>query len=100
MLALVDTLSTIASAHGPSVTAGQVAIAWMLTQGEDVIPIPGSKSMKYAEENVRAVDVRLTREEVSRVQEAVDVAQKVVVGSRTNKFGDTIAYPDTPPYEG
>ena len=42
-------------------TPGQLALAWVLAQGEDVVPIPGTKRRKYLEENLAAADVELTR---------------------------------------
>ena len=45
----------IAAAHGA--TPGQVALAWLLAQGDDVVPIPGTKRVRYLEENVGALDV-------------------------------------------
>src|SRR3954464_13773776 len=46
-------------------TAGQIALAWLLHKGEDVVPIPGTKRRTYLEENVAAADVRLAPEEMS-----------------------------------
>jgi aryl-alcohol dehydrogenase-like predicted oxidoreductase len=50
-------------------TPGQLALAWLLAQGEDVIPIPGTKRRKYLEENAGALDVTLTREDLRRIDE-------------------------------
>ena len=47
-------------------TASQLALAWLLAQGHDVIPIPGTKRVKYLEENVAALDVQLTDAELQR----------------------------------
>jgi len=51
-------------------TAAQVALAWLLAQGDDVVPIPGTKRRKYLEENCRAADVALTREEIDTLAKA------------------------------
>jgi aryl-alcohol dehydrogenase-like predicted oxidoreductase len=56
-LELVDKVKQLAAAAG--VTPGQLALAWVLAQGEDIVPIPGTKRRKYLEENVAAVDVAL-----------------------------------------
>jgi aryl-alcohol dehydrogenase-like predicted oxidoreductase len=56
-LALVDRLRRIAEARG--VTLGQVAIAWVLHQGTDIVPIPGTKRRRYLEENVAAAELQL-----------------------------------------
>jgi aryl-alcohol dehydrogenase-like predicted oxidoreductase len=49
-----------AFAKNKNISAAQLAIAWVLAQGEDIIPIPGTKKRKYLEENAAAVDVSLT----------------------------------------
>ncbi|MGC2194983.1 MAG: aldo/keto reductase [Terriglobales bacterium] len=51
-------------------TASQLALAWVLAQGKDIVPIPGTKRRKYLEDNVGAVDVRLTQEDLRRIEEA------------------------------
>lgn len=51
-------------------TPGQLAIAWLLAQGEDIVPIPGTKRLKYLEENLGATSVPLTREDLDRIGEA------------------------------
>jgi len=51
-------------------TAAQLALAWLLAQGDDVVPIPGTKCRRYLEENVRAVDVELTAEELRAIGDA------------------------------
>ena len=50
-------------------TPSQLALAWMLAQGNDIVPIPGTKRRKYLEENVAAIDVRLTAEDLRRIDE-------------------------------
>jgi aryl-alcohol dehydrogenase-like predicted oxidoreductase len=47
----------------------QLALAWVLAQGEDIVPIPGTKHRKYLEENVAALDVRLTPGDLRRIDE-------------------------------
>jgi aryl-alcohol dehydrogenase-like predicted oxidoreductase len=64
-LALVDVVRDLAAAKG--VTAGQVALAWVLAQGDDVAPIPGTKRRRYLEENVAAIDVTLTADDLARL---------------------------------
>jgi aryl-alcohol dehydrogenase-like predicted oxidoreductase len=58
-----------AMARGQSVTAAQLALAWMLAQGEDIVPIPGTNSMKNVELNAAAADIRLSPEKVARLGE-------------------------------
>jgi aryl-alcohol dehydrogenase-like predicted oxidoreductase len=50
-------------------TASQLALAWVLAQGDDIVPIPGTKHRKYLEENAAAVDVNLTKEDLRRIDE-------------------------------
>jgi aryl-alcohol dehydrogenase-like predicted oxidoreductase len=80
-LRLVDKVREIAAAKG--VTAGQIALAWVLAQGEDVVPIPGTKRVEYLEENAAARDVQLSREDLEALERAVP--RDAVVGSR---YGD------------
>ncbi len=57
-------------AHEKKCTPSQLALAWVLAQGNDIVPIPGTKRRKYLEENVAAVDVKLTKEDLRRIDEA------------------------------
>jgi aryl-alcohol dehydrogenase-like predicted oxidoreductase len=66
---LVERVEAIAKRRG--VTSAQLALAWILAQGDDVVPIPGTKRRKYLEENAHAVDVRLTPEEVAELEAAI-----------------------------
>lgn len=77
-LGLVDRLTGIA--HEKGCTAAQLALAWLLHQGEDVVPIPGTKRRRYLEENVAAVDLDLTSTDLRRIAEAV--APEKVLGER------------------
>ena len=69
-LKLVSTLSEIAKNKG--VTPGQLALAWVLAQGDDFIPIPGTKRVKYLEENAKAVDIRFNDAEVQEIREEIE----------------------------
>jgi aryl-alcohol dehydrogenase-like predicted oxidoreductase len=62
-LDLVKSLETVASDRGCS--AGQIALAWLLAQGEDIVPIPGTKSADRLLENIQAANIVLTPDEVS-----------------------------------
>ena len=64
-------------------TAGQVALAWLLQQGDDVVPIPGTKRRDRLEENVAAVDVRLTPDELAALDAAL--APDRIAGPRYNE---------------
>ena len=76
--ALVQRVQAIAQRKG--VTPAQLALAWVLAKGEDLIPIPGTKRRKYVEENAAAVDIRLTSEEVAELEAAVP--EKEIAGER------------------
>src|SRR5207248_3949855 len=65
---LVEQVEEIASEKG--VTPSQLALAWVLAQGDDIVPIPGTKRVKYLEENAKAEDVKLTDEDLQRIEEA------------------------------
>jgi aryl-alcohol dehydrogenase-like predicted oxidoreductase len=67
-LDLVAKVEEIATEKG--VTPSQLALAWVLAQGDDIVPIPGTKRVTYLEENVGAVDVQLTDDDLSRIEEA------------------------------
>jgi aryl-alcohol dehydrogenase-like predicted oxidoreductase len=66
-LAIVERVRAVAATRG--VTPAQVALAWVHAQGEDVVPIPGTKRRRYLEENVAAVDVELGAAEIALLQE-------------------------------
>jgi aryl-alcohol dehydrogenase-like predicted oxidoreductase len=65
---LVKKLEAIAKAKG--ITPGQLALAWVLAKGDDVVPIPGTRRIAYLEENVAAVDIELTADEIARIDGA------------------------------
>ena len=67
-LDLVDRVKEIANEKG--VAASQLALAWLLHQGEDIVPIPGTKRRKYLEENITASEIKLTDEDLRRIEEA------------------------------
>jgi aryl-alcohol dehydrogenase-like predicted oxidoreductase len=66
-LKLVEKVEEIAKEKG--ISASQLALAWVLAQGEDIVPIPGTKRRKYIERNARAVDVELTADDLKRIDE-------------------------------
>ncbi|WP_369139897.1 aldo/keto reductase [Modestobacter versicolor] len=89
-LRLVEAVRAMAGEKG--VTAGQLALAWVLAQGEDVVPIPGTKRRSYLEENVGAAAVQLSAEDLGRL---ADIAPPgVAAGSRYADAG--YSYGDSP----
>src|SRR5215218_10292395 len=77
-LPLVEKVREIAEAKG--CTPGQLALAWVLAQGDDVVPIPGTKRVRYLEENVGAADVELSADDLAALEAAVP--RDAVVGDR------------------
>jgi aryl-alcohol dehydrogenase-like predicted oxidoreductase len=70
-LRLVERVKELAREH--DCTPGQLALAWVLHQGEDVVPIPGTKRRRYLEENVDAAEIDLSEEDLRRLDEAAPV---------------------------
>jgi len=68
-LPLVEAVREVAAEIG--CTPAQAALAWVLAQGEDIVAIPGTKRVRYLEENVAAADIELTKEQLARLTEAV-----------------------------
>jgi aryl-alcohol dehydrogenase-like predicted oxidoreductase len=66
-LELVDRITEIAKSKG--VTPGQLALAWVLAQGEDIVPIPGTKRRSYLEENAEASSIELTSDDLAEIAE-------------------------------
>ena len=89
-LRLVDAVRAMAEEKG--VTAGQLALAWVLAQGQDVVPIPGTKRRSYLEENVGAAGVQLGADDLARLAEIAPPG--VAAGGRYADSG--YAYGDSP----
>jgi aryl-alcohol dehydrogenase-like predicted oxidoreductase len=77
-LPLVEAVSAVAAEIG--CTPAQAALAWVLAQGEDIVPIPGTKRVAYLEENLAAAEIALTEEQVARLAAAVPAGE--VAGQR------------------
>ena len=77
-LSLVQRITEIADDKG--ITPAQLALAWVLAQGEDIVSIPGTKRRAYLEQNIGAVDVAFTEEDISRINEAFPM--DAAVGTR------------------
>jgi len=97
ILRLADQLKSIASKYGANVTPGQVALAWLLAQGDNIIPIPGTKRILYAEENFAALLLKLTPDDVQLVREAVLATEKNLPGDQYSEVFMKMLYVDTPP---
>ena len=66
-LKVVDRIKEIAGEKG--ITPSQLALAWVLAQGRDMVPIPGTKRRKYLEENVAAANIQLSKSDLARIEE-------------------------------
>jgi aryl-alcohol dehydrogenase-like predicted oxidoreductase len=80
-LRLVAKLKEIADEK--AITPAQLAIAWVLAQGEDIVPIPGTRRRTYLEQNAAAADVELTPEDLARIEAELPA----VAGERYNEVG-------------
>jgi aryl-alcohol dehydrogenase-like predicted oxidoreductase len=89
-LRLVEEVRSLAADKG--CTAGQLALAWVMAQGDDVVPIPGTKRRTYLEENIGACDIALTDADLARLDALAP--RGVAAGSRYPydwKYGDSPA---------
>jgi aryl-alcohol dehydrogenase-like predicted oxidoreductase len=80
-LAIVAAIEAVAAAR--SATPAQVALAWVHAQGEDVVPIPGTKRRRYLGDNVAALDIRLSDDDIARLEEPG--------GARGDRYADMSA---------
>ncbi|KAL8764593.1 MAG: hypothetical protein Q9209_007962 [Squamulea sp. 1 TL-2023] len=94
-LELVDRLKSIADRK--KCTTGQLTLAWLMKQGDDIIPIPGTKKLKYLEENIGALEVKISDEENKEIRKAVEGAE--VHGIRYPPAMASALFADTPPLE-
>jgi aryl-alcohol dehydrogenase-like predicted oxidoreductase len=82
-LTLVDAVKQVAVEKG--CTPAQLALAWLLAQGDDIVPIPGTKRRKYLDENAAAAEVELTQDDLSRIAAAAPVGS--AAGARYTEEG-------------
>ncbi|EWM15768.1 aldo/keto reductase [Kutzneria sp. 744] len=81
--AIVEALKAVAAERG--VTPGQLALAWVQHRGQDVVPIPGTKRIKYLEENVAAAGLELSADDLAAIEAAVPL--DAVAGARYPEAG-------------
>lgn len=91
-LQLVHHIQTLASKK--HCTPGQLTLAWLLQQGHDIIPIPGTKKIKYLEENLGALDVHISADEESEIRSAIESVE--VKGGRYPEAMHKSLFADTP----
>ncbi|WP_093131762.1 aldo/keto reductase [Salinibacillus kushneri] len=82
-LDLVSKIKEIA--HEKGCQPSQLALAWLLAQGEDIVPIPGTKRVKYLEENVGSLQVKLTDDEINRINKVLPLG--AAAGKRYTEEG-------------
>ncbi len=82
-LRLVEKLKAVAGRKG--VTPAQLALAWVLSRGDDIVPIPGTRHEKYLRDNITAAEIRLTREDLAALDEAMPPG--AAAGERYNAEG-------------
>lgn len=82
-LDLVKKLEQMAKGNG--CTASQLALAWVLARGEDIVPIPGTKRIKYLEENAGAVKVKLSKQDMEEIEEVIP--SEAIAGARYPEAG-------------
>jgi aryl-alcohol dehydrogenase-like predicted oxidoreductase len=80
---LVEKIRALAAAKG--CTAAQLALAWVLAQGDDIVPIAGTERRQYLEENVGALDIRLSPEELTEIDSLIPPG--AAAGSRYSEPG-------------
>jgi len=81
--AIVDVVTQLANAK--NCTPAQIALAWLLTKGDDIVPIPGTKRIKYLDENMAAAQVVLSQNEINNLEQAI--AELPVAGERYTEEG-------------
>ncbi|KAF9566055.1 Aldo/keto reductase [Agrocybe pediades] len=93
ILKLADGLAEVGKKH--NATASQIALAWLLAQGNDIIPIPGTKKIKYLKENIGALHIKLDDAEVAAIREMSNKAD-VNNGDRYPPESMALLFADTP----
>jgi aryl-alcohol dehydrogenase-like predicted oxidoreductase len=91
-LKLVDQLSEMAQKKG--VTPTQLVLAWLMQQGQDIFPIPGTTKLERVKENLASSDVKLTKDEEQEIRAACEAAE--VSGERYDEKFMSACYADTP----
>ncbi|KAF9556604.1 Aldo/keto reductase [Agrocybe pediades] len=80
ILKLVGVLERIAKSH--NATSSQITLAWLLAQGDDIIPIPGTRKIKYLKENAEALKIKLSAEEIAEIREMSVIVDTAGGGDR------------------
>jgi aryl-alcohol dehydrogenase-like predicted oxidoreductase len=94
-LKLVDQVTALAETKG--VTPSQLTLAWLLAQGDDIFPIPGTTKLDRLKENLGSIDVKLSKDEEQQIRKVSEEAD--VVGTRYDPSFMSTCYADTPALE-
>ncbi|PPQ86018.1 hypothetical protein CVT24_008142 [Panaeolus cyanescens] len=94
ILKLVDEFEGVGRKHDS--TAGQICLAWLLAQGDDIIPIPGTKKIKYLKENLDALRIQLDSDELKQIRGYAETANKTIPGDRYPAVYMSALFADTP----
>lgn len=95
-LELVDKI--VAIANKKAVSSSQLTLAWLLVQGDDIFPIPGTTKEERLVENIESLDIKLTTEENQDIRKAAEEAE--ILGGRYPEAFSQSLFADTPPLEG
>ncbi|OSD08538.1 Aldo/keto reductase [Trametes coccinea BRFM310] len=95
ILKLCDALATMGKKY--NATSGQITLAWLLAQGDDIIPIPGTTKIANLKENLGALSIKLSPEDVAEIRRAAVVADAAWQGDRYPAELASLLFVDTPP---
>ncbi|KIY73103.1 Aldo/keto reductase [Cylindrobasidium torrendii FP15055 ss-10] len=96
IIAAVDKIREVANAHGA--TPGQISLSWLLAQSENIVLIPGTQKIKYIVENVGALKIKLSSEEIQAVRDICEESDRVIEGKR-NPHVELFAGVESPPMQ-
>ncbi|OJT15671.1 Aldo-keto reductase yakc [NADP(+)] [Trametes pubescens] len=94
VLQVVDGIHAVAKKY--NATAGQVTLAWLLAQGDDIIPIPGTTRIPNLQENIAALKIKLAQEDIDEIRRLAVVAASTI-GERYPAQWQALSFADTPP---
>ncbi|KAJ8473792.1 hypothetical protein ONZ51_g7660 [Trametes cubensis] len=95
VLQLCDQFAALGKKY--NATSGQIALAWLLAQGDDIIPIPGTTKIENLKENLRAASIKLSPEDVIEIRKAAVAVDAAMQGDRYPAEMMALLYVDTPP---
>ncbi|KAF7313997.1 Aldo-ket-red domain-containing protein [Mycena chlorophos] len=96
ILKVADALAALGAEKYDGASSGQIALAWLLAQGTDIIPIPGTKSIKYLGQNAAAASIQLAEEDVVAIRKLAEEARAQIRGERYPPGHSKELYCETP----